>query len=154
LLLLAYFLLAAGAGTPTLQRGATLGMLGGALILTNPVTLLLLFAWPLIIFVSVPRDVRRKLAETLGLAAIVTCLIVAPWIGRNYARFGQFIFVRDNFGLELYTGNNACAQPTLDEAIESGCHAKTHPNATRAIAEQLAAQGEVAYNRAKLREGL
>jgi hypothetical protein len=69
-------------------------------------------------------------------------------------RFGAFVFVRDNLGLELYTGNNPCAKPTMLEQIESGCHAQTHPNPTAAIAAQLAADGEVRFNRAKLHQAV
>jgi hypothetical protein len=133
---------------------ALLGVLWGFLILTNPVTLLLLAAWPAVKILAQPRACRPALANRFALMAVAALFTVAPWIARNYARFGAFIFVRDNLGLELYTGNNPCAEPTLDEEIESGCHALTHPNPTASIAAELAAAGEVPFNRAKLHQAL
>lgn len=133
---------------------ALLGVLWGILILTNPVTLLLLAAWPVVKILAQPRSARPALAARFALMVAAALFTLAPWIARNYARFGAFVFVRDNLGLELYTGNNPCARPTMQEQIDSGCHAQTHPNPTAAIAAQLVAQGEVRFNRAKLRLAL
>ena len=131
-----------------------LGVLWGILILTNPVTLLLLAAWPAVKILAQSRSERAGLAARFGLMVVAALLTVAPWIARNYVRFGAFIFVRDNLGLELYTGNNPCAKPTMLEQISSGCHAQTHPNATAAIVAQLAAAGEVRFNQAKLHQAV
>ncbi len=81
-------------------------------------------------------------------------MIVSPWIARNYARFGSFIFVRDCLGLQLHAGNNPCAAPALRENIESGCYSRDFPNVNPAAAAQLAAVGEVQFNRIKLHETL
>jgi hypothetical protein len=114
---------------------------------------LLLIAWPLCcVFFSLSE--RRKNARRLVLLMGAALLVVSPWIIRNYVRFGTFIFVRDNLGLELYTGNNDCAAADLKANIRSGCHAQTHPNPTAAIAAQLATAGELPFYRAKLREAL
>ncbi len=135
--------------------GATmLGVLWGILLLTNPVTLLLFVAWPVVKILTQARSDRAALAARFALMVFAASFTVAPWIARNYVRFGAFVFVRDNLGLELYTGNNPCAEPTLHEQIDSGCHAQTHPNPTAAIAAQLAAQGEVRFNQAKLHQAL
>jgi hypothetical protein len=32
-------------------------------------------------------------------------LITAPWLVRNYLTFGEFVFIKSNFGLELHLGN-------------------------------------------------
>jgi hypothetical protein len=133
---------------------ALLGVLWGILILTNPVTLLLLAAWPAAKILTQPRSSRPALTTRFSLMIAAALLTVAPWIARNYHQFGAFVFVRDNFGLELYTGNNPCAEPTMLEETASGCHAQTHPNPTAAIAAQLAAQGEIRFNRAKLHQAL
>ena len=133
---------------------AGLGILAGILILTNPVTLLLVVAWPLCWALAQPPAER---ARSLGRCAVVAGIalgIVAPWIARNYAQFGGFIFVRDNLGTELYTSNNPCAAPTLEENLQSGCHAKTHPNPSREVTRELAVAGEYAYNQQKLRQAL
>jgi hypothetical protein len=137
----------------TITTAIIAGGLWGVLILTNPVVVLLLLAWPLCLLLHsrpLSTSYLRRLAIILGLAM----LIVSPWIARNYQRFGVFIFVRDNLGLELYTGNNSCAAPDLRTNIQSGCHATTHPNVNSAIAAQVAAVGEVQFYRAKMYQAL
>jgi 4-amino-4-deoxy-L-arabinose transferase-like glycosyltransferase len=47
------------------------------------------------------------------LASIVFFAAIAPSLVRNYATFGQFIFIRDNFGQELRLGNGPGANGTL-----------------------------------------
>lgn len=133
---------------------ALLGVLWGILMLTNPVTLLLLAAWPAAKILTQPRANRAAPAARFSLMVAAALCTVAPWIARNYHQFGAFVFVRDNFGLELYTGNNPCAAPTILEEIANNCHAETHPNPSAAIAAQLAAQGEIRFNRAKLHQAL
>jgi len=81
--------------------------------------------------------------------AAIDCL---PWFIRNYQRFHAVFFVRDNFGLELFTSNNACAQPTILENINSRCHFKTHPNPNPDIAGELMDKGEIQFNREKLHQ--
>jgi len=153
LLLVAYLLSDLVFRDGTITTTIITGGLWGVLILTNPVVVLLLPAWLLCLPLrSRPLSVShlRRAAVILSLAI----LIVSPWIARNYLRFGAFVFVRDNLGLELYTGNNSCAAPDLRINIQSGCHAKTHPNVNSAIAAQLAAIGEVQFYRAKMHQAL
>jgi hypothetical protein len=128
--------------------------LWGILLLTNPVTVLLLFAWPMCWIFSRPKTERLRWAARFALIAGIALLIVSPWIARNYSRFGAFVFVRDNLGLELYTSNNLCAAPSIRENVASACHANTHPNSNAAVAAQVAAAGELQFNRNKLREAL
>jgi hypothetical protein len=168
LLLLAYLLTTRAFRNKRLGSSLAAGGLWGLVILTNPVAVLLLIAWPLCFVLSqtpcapgavlAPGSARAspQTKNVHRFAAIVAAalLIVAPWTVRNYVRFGTFIFVRDNLGLELYTGNNDCASPDLKASIQSGCHARTHPNPTIAVAAQLAAEGEVPFYRAKLRQAI
>jgi hypothetical protein len=126
----------------------------GFSILTNPVLVLLLVAWPLCwICAERPQDRAKCIRRSVVIAGLAL-LVVSPWIARNYVRFGTFIFVRDNFGLELYTSNNPCSASSIRENIQSGCHARTHPNPNVEVAAQLTAAGEVPFNRAKRREAL
>jgi 4-amino-4-deoxy-L-arabinose transferase-like glycosyltransferase len=48
------------------------------------------------------RDALRGTA----LSVIIAIVVITPWVVRNYAVFGKFIFVRDNFPLELHMANN------------------------------------------------
>ena len=154
LLLFAYLLTDRAFRNQNLWLSLAAGALWGIAVLTNPVTVLLLLAWPLCFVFYQTRSERPKMPQRVGVIVVAALLIVSPWIVRNYARFGTFIFVRDNLGLELYTGNNDCAAPDLKANIQSGCHARTHPNPSRAVAAQLAAAGEVSFYREKLREAL
>lgn len=44
------------------------------------------------------------------LLIVLAALVIALWLLRNFSVFHRFIFVRDNFGLELYVSNNDCAK--------------------------------------------
>jgi 4-amino-4-deoxy-L-arabinose transferase-like glycosyltransferase len=60
---------------------------------------------------------RAKLGKRsfagVGLASIIFFACITPWLVRNYHTFGQFIFIRDNFGAELRLGNGNGADGTL-----------------------------------------
>jgi hypothetical protein len=130
------------------------GALWGVLVLTYPVFILLLLVWPICWTVSQPAQCRGSVVMRCMVIAGVALLVLSPWIVRNYSRFGTFIFIRDNLGLELYTANNPCAAPSLRENIQSGCHFRTHPNPNAVVAAQLAAAGEINFNRTKLQQAL
>jgi len=55
---------------------------------------------------------KRSLAG-VALASVVFFACLTPWLVRNYRTFGQFIFIRDNFGAELRLGNGNGADGTL-----------------------------------------
>lgn len=55
---------------------------------------------------------KRSLGR-VALASVVFFACVTPWLARNYSTFGQFIFIRDNFGAELRLGNGPGADGTL-----------------------------------------
>ena len=131
-----------------------LGIVWGILVLTNPVTILLLLAWPLCWVLATQPGDRALSAKRFAVIVGTALLTVTPWTVRNYRQFGAFIFVRDNLGLELYTSNNPCAEATLLENIHSDCHARTHPNPSRAIAMELLSAGEYPFNRSRLHEAL
>ena len=46
-----------------------------------------------------------------ALAIMAVCL--SPWLVRNYKTFGRFVFVRDDFGLQLRLGNSPSADGLL-----------------------------------------
>ena len=83
------------------------------------------------------------------LGAALACV---PWALRNYNVFGEFIFIRSNFGLELRMGNHegaTAAMETMDRR-ELGSHPRIH----RAEAEKVRALGEVEYMRRAKQEAL
>jgi len=136
------------------QHSTLLGFLWAIAILASPQCLLLLFAWSHIAAMenSPEQQAQARRAMLVVVAAVaVACL---PWFIRNYQRFHAVFVVRDNFGLEFFTSNNACAQPTLLENINSRCHFKTHPNPNPNIAGEVMDIGEIQFNREKLHEAL
>jgi hypothetical protein len=135
-------------GPATFASGAAWGVL----ILTNPAVILLLFGWAACWIWTQCQEKRVTITRRSVTIAALAFIIVSPWIARNYARLGAFIFVRDCLGLQLHAGNNPCAAPTLRENIDSGCYARDFPNVNPAAAAQLASVGEVQFNRIKLHE--
>jgi cbb3-type cytochrome oxidase subunit 3 len=93
---------------------------------------------------------RRAMVVVVAGAALA-CL---PWFIRNYRQFHAVFFIRDNFGLELYTSNNSCARPTMLENFNTGCHDQTHPNNNAAIAAEVATVGEIQFNHDRLKQAL
>jgi 4-amino-4-deoxy-L-arabinose transferase-like glycosyltransferase len=79
---------------------------------------------------------KQSLAGAL-LASAVFLACIAPWLVRNYQTFGQFIFIRDNFGAELRLGNGNGADGTWMEYL--------HPTQDAYAMRQYQAMGELAY---------
>lgn len=75
-----------------------LGGLLGVAVLLNPLLGILL-----------PESAGwfRQDWKRAGAMVVVSVIVVAPWIARNYHVLGHLYPVRDNFGLELYVGNHA-----------------------------------------------
>ena len=79
---------------------------------------------------------KRSFAGVV-LAAAVFFVCISPWLVRNYETFGQFIFIRDNFGAELRLGNGTGADGTLMLYLDP----PHDPIAMRQVQEM----GEIAY---------
>ena len=71
-------------------------------------------------------------------------LTLMPWTIRNYYAVDGLVFVKTNFGLELWLGNN----PAVKEVVSSDLH----PLTNYAERVQLILNGEPEYNRKKQRE--
>jgi len=79
-----------------------LGLLTGVLALLNPAMLTgvgvcLLWRWS--------RTSERRL-RSMAWTGVLALAIVSPWTVRNYLVFGRPVFIRSNFGHELYKGSN------------------------------------------------
>jgi len=136
------------------QHSALLGFLWGVAILASPQCVLLMFAWPYVAAIENSPAQWARTRRAMVVVAAAAALACAPWFIRNYQRFHGVFFVRDNFGIELSTSNNACAQPTLLENINSKCHSKTHPNPNPDLAGEVIDKGEIQFNREQLHQGL
>jgi hypothetical protein len=94
---------------------------------------------------------RRTKAGKRSLAGVVVSSIfflasVSPWLVRNYQTFGQFIFVRDNFGAELRLGNGEGADGTWMEYL--------HPSQDVYALRQYQSMGELAYISMRKRQAM
>ena len=121
------------------------GSMIGILFLLNPVAgvvMLIFAAWIL--------SGRKRAPRFFVSSAAMFAVILLPWIVRNYREFHRFIPLRDDLGIALYSSNNPCAQATLVENMDSGCHAKTHPNDSIAENRLVTRLGEVEYNKVRL----
>ncbi len=80
------------------------GLLWGLLALTNTAVLSLLPFCLLYLLWRLPKAPRQFIG--FAMCMLVAGLVVSPWLVRNYAVFGKFVFVRDNLPLEMHMANN------------------------------------------------
>jgi len=71
------------------------------------------------------------------LSSVVFFLVLTPWIVRNYEVFGRFVFLRDDFGLQIRLGNGPSADGMLMAYLQ--------PNLNRLELEKFQQMGELAY---------
>ena len=136
------------------RHSILLGILWGAVILTNPVCVLLLLAWPHVAAIENSPEMMSRARQAMLVMVAGAALACLPWFIRNYQQFHAVFFIRDNLGLELSTSNNSCAGPTVLGNILSGCHKRTHPNANAALAAEIIDKGEVQFNRDQMRQAM
>jgi 4-amino-4-deoxy-L-arabinose transferase-like glycosyltransferase len=92
-------------GVGTLRHAAMAGLIGGMGALINPAILrvfaVLLIWWAIRI---APANAGRGSRRAFVMIAIAG-LVVSPWLVRNRIVFGEWVFIRSNFGMELRAGN-------------------------------------------------
>jgi len=112
------------------------GALYGVGALANPTMLLFLPFCGLWIW----RQRYRRGLPSLGgvaLSSVVFFLVLTPWVVRNYEVFGRFVFLRDDFGLQIRLGNWNGADGMLMAYLQ--------PNLNRLELEKFQRMGEIAY---------
>jgi 4-amino-4-deoxy-L-arabinose transferase-like glycosyltransferase len=112
------------------------GLLWGVAALTNTALLSFLPVSGLWAWYGRAKAGKRSLVGVI-LASAIFVACVAPWLVRNRHTFGQFIFIRSNFGAELRLGNGPGANGTWMDYL--------HP--TKNVFEMRRYQdlGELAY---------
>jgi len=123
------------------------GCLWGFAALVNPtlcVLLPFLLAW---IALGRLRTNAAVLAP-LGKCVLLFVLCLLPWTVRNYFTLDGFVFVKSNFGLELWLGNNT--QVPADDVFSP----TLHPMENFRELLPLVFQGEPQYMRVKERQAL
>ena len=94
------------------RRGAILaGCLAGVLLLVEPILALALPICAAAFWLGEgaprwPQRFRRAPLSRLAMMAGTAAVIVAPWIVRNWAVHGEFVFVKSTFGYAFWQGNN------------------------------------------------
>jgi hypothetical protein len=136
------------------RRSLLLGLLWGVAILANPQCVLLLFVWPPIAAMENTPEMLSRARRAMVVVVAGAALACLPWFIRNFQQFHAVFFVRDNFGVELFTSNNPCARPTMLENLMSGCHWLTHPYGNPSIAAEAVEKGEIRFNQEMLHRAL
>ena len=77
-------------------------------------------------------------------SAAIAMVAILPWGARNWLVLRAPIFLRDNFGLELFLSNNDLAGPSQEDA-EGERYQRWHPGSSAAVAAELARVGEPEY---------
>lgn len=132
----------------TKRELACTGALWGLLLLLNPSPIFVLVGWLVAL-----RLFAKRSSSQLAIPAIVTMLLVLPWIIRNYLVFHELVFLRDNLGLELAVSNNPCAQYSFPlNFFSSDCFSINHPDKSIGEAEKVLALGEVKYNHERMKD--
>ncbi|HZQ96145.1 MAG TPA: glycosyltransferase family 39 protein [Candidatus Sulfotelmatobacter sp.] len=82
---------------------------------------------------------RRALPSVAGIAlsSLVFFAVLSPWVLRNYEVFHLFVFLRDDFGLQLRLGNGPYADGMLMAYLQ--------PNLNKLELEKFQQLGELAY---------
>jgi 4-amino-4-deoxy-L-arabinose transferase-like glycosyltransferase len=112
------------------------GLLWGAAALTNTTLLSFLPASGLWIWYHRAKLGKRSLTGVV-FASLVFAACVAPWLVRNHRAFGQFVFIRSNFGAELRLGNGPGADGTWMDYL--------HPTKNVFEMRRYKELGELAY---------
>lgn len=96
------------------RTGAVAGLLGGILLLTEPILAVALPILAIALWQRTWNDAsgNKKLfaaAQPTFLMTMATCLVIAPWIVRNYLVHGELVFIKSTFGYAFWQGNNAAS---------------------------------------------
>ena len=124
------------------QRAVAWGVGWGLYLLLIPSMALVYPVWL--------TNVVRRHMRFAALATLCLLLTLTPWTIRNLLVLGSPVWGRSNLGLELYVSNNDCAAAAFAEMSKSGCHARTHPNASPTEARRLKDAGEVRCNQQRM----
>lgn len=121
------------------------GLLWGVAALTNTALLSFLPVSGLWIWYHRAKLGKRSLAAVV-LASFLFVACITPWLIRNYCTFGQFVFIRSNFGAELRLGNGPGADGTWMDYL--------HPTKNVFEMRRFSELGELAYVAERKREAL
>jgi 4-amino-4-deoxy-L-arabinose transferase-like glycosyltransferase len=121
------------------------GLLWGVATLTNTALLSFLPVSGLWAWYRRARLGKRSLGGVI-LASVIFVACITPWLLRNYRTFGQFVFIRSNFGAELRLGNGPGSDGTWMDYL--------HPTKNVFEMRRYRELGELAYVAERKREAI
>ncbi|MGA8493297.1 MAG: glycosyltransferase family 39 protein [Terriglobales bacterium] len=121
------------------------GLLWGVAALTNTALLSFLPVSGLWIWYQRAKLGKRSLNGVI-LASVVFAACIVPWLVHNHRVFGQFVFIRSNFGAELRLGNGPGADGTWMDYL--------HPTKNIFEMRRYKELGELAYVAERKREAM
>jgi 4-amino-4-deoxy-L-arabinose transferase-like glycosyltransferase len=110
------FLLLRLRNRPSIKGGIGLGMMLGFAALVDPIVCgvyPIALAW-LYLSAEGGSGITNK---TIAVAVLAFAFTISPWLIRNYMAFGKFVFIKSNFGRELYVGNNVKSDGRFNKTI-------------------------------------
>ena len=87
------------------------------------------------------------LPRAISASAVGFLLILTPWLVRNYLTFGEFVFVKGNFGMELRLGNYEGSSGLSGGRL-------LHPAGNDNEFERFRQMGELSYSNESKRQAL
>jgi 4-amino-4-deoxy-L-arabinose transferase-like glycosyltransferase len=117
------------------------GLLWGVIAVTNTAVISMM---PFCLLWLVYRGSCRSHLVGAALCVLTAFFVMAPWLIRNYAVFGKFVFIRDNLPLELHMANNDRSAALWTRAEHPG----NNPESMR----RFQALGEMRFMEEKQRE--
>ncbi len=122
--------------TTSWKKWLGFGLLWGIAALTNPALLAFLPASAVWLAYHL-REKWRQFAPLMAITALGCFVLVAPWMVRNRLVFGEYVFIRGNFGFEFDVGN-------YHYSSGMGWFAK-HPTGNQRILAEYLRLGERAF---------
>ena len=133
---------------------AVFGLGWGLLLHIQPSTLIVLPAHGLIFLIYSSRIAMKDRLSHGIFAAGIIALVLAPWTIRNHSALGDWVFVRDNLGLELSVSHGDGAQVSQEANQSTAWYCKVHPICSAAAVNEIRRVGEINFNRQRRNEAL
>ncbi|MDQ6760538.1 MAG: hypothetical protein M3Z32_11845 [Acidobacteriota bacterium] len=134
-----------GRATRDTRLAIRAGALWGLALLINPAVAS--------VYVGCVGSLRRQWRSAL-VSVFVTVLCLSPWALRNKRQLGSWVWLTDNFGLELSISNSDGSASRLDANLRSDYLKRFHPHESYAEALRVRELGEVEYNRRRFVQAL
>jgi 4-amino-4-deoxy-L-arabinose transferase-like glycosyltransferase len=122
------------------------GVLWGVIGLTDTVLLSILPFFVGWLYYRLSRQ-GVVLPRAISACAVGFLLILTPWLVRNYLTFGEFVFVKGNFGMELHLGNHEGSTGLSGGRL-------LHPAGNDGEFERFRQMGELSYIKESKRQAL